>query len=245
VELAIQKDLAWLEKDLRALSRYDSLYAPLGDSAALCATSLEHLKRYLLPAAPLPALTQKDFEAAVAVARDRLPGLAQQFMDRLAPVLQLRAQVQQRLGAGVTTPPRRPSSLSSLSQLGTPDSRGQNPLANELTNLVSPRFLERTPYERLPHLLRYLKALLIRAERAALNPAKDQERQRQLTPYVEALKQLEGRPLRTLEGRRQLDAYRWLVEEYKVSLFAQEVGTAVPVSPQRLDRQLEAARHAA
>jgi ATP-dependent helicase HrpA len=78
-----------------------------------------------------------------------------------------------------------------------------------------------------------------------LNPAKDQERQRQLTPYVEALKQLEGRPLRTLEGRRQLDAYRWLVEEYKVSLFAQEVGTAVPVSPQRLDRQLEAARHAA
>ena len=192
VELAIQKDLAWLEKDLRALSRYDSLYAPLGDSAALRTASLEHLKRYLLPAEPLPTLSQKDFEAAVAAARARLPGLAQQFMDRLGPVLQLRAQVQQRIGVVVATPARRSPSLSSLSQLGTPVSRVQNPLANELTNLVSPRFLEHTPYERLPHLLRYLKALLLRAERAALNPAKDLERQRQLTPYVEALKQLEG-----------------------------------------------------
>jgi ATP-dependent helicase HrpA len=118
-------------------------------------------------------------------------------------------------------------------------------LAEELTNLVSRRFLERTPYERLPHLARYLKALLIRAERATLNPVKDQERLRHVTPYVEALKQLEAQPPRTVEGRRQLDAYRWMVEEYKVSLFAQEVGTAVPVSPQRLDRQLDAARRAA
>ncbi len=45
VELAIQKDLAWLERDLRALSRFDALYAPLGDSAELRETALEHLKR--------------------------------------------------------------------------------------------------------------------------------------------------------------------------------------------------------
>ena len=98
------------------------------------------------------------------------------------------------------------------------------------------------PYERLPHLPRYLKALLIRAERAALNPAKNQERLRQLAPYVDALKELEARPSPTLEARRQIEAFRWMVEEFKVSLFAQELGTAMPVSPQRLARQLEEAR---
>ena len=83
VELAIQKDLAWLERDLRDLSRYDALYAPLGTAAELQATSLAQLKRYLLPTEPLRALTRKDFDAAAAVARGRLPGLAQEFMDRL------------------------------------------------------------------------------------------------------------------------------------------------------------------
>ena len=93
VELAIQKDLAWLERDLRALSRYDALYSPLGDSAELRETALEHLKRHLLPAEPWPALTRANFETAVAEARQRLPGLAPQFMDRLGLILQLRQQV--------------------------------------------------------------------------------------------------------------------------------------------------------
>ena len=77
-----------------------------------------------------------------------------------------------------------------------------------------------------------------------MNPQKDQERLRQLTPYLEALRQLDTQPSRTAEARREREAYRWMVEEYRVSLFAQELGTAVPVSPQRLDRQLEAARRA-
>jgi ATP-dependent helicase HrpA len=111
-----------------------------------------------------------------------------------------------------------------------------------LDHLVPRRFLERVPYERLPHLARYLKALLVRVERASLNPVKDQERVRQLSPYVEALKGLEAHSVRSVEARRQIEAYRWMVEEYKVSLFAQEVGTAYPVSRQRLDRQLEQAR---
>ncbi len=245
VELGIQKDLAWLEKDLRALSRYDALYAPLGDSAELRETSLEHLKRYLFPQEFPTTLTRKEYEAAVAVARDRLPGLAQQFMDRLGPILQLRQQLQRTIGGAAATAPLRSSTLSSFSQLGTPAARADHPLAGELEHLISSRFLERISYERLAHLPRYLKGLLIRAERAALNPVKHQERLRQVAPYVEALKQLEAQSPRNAEARRERDAYRWMVEEYKISLFAQELGTAVPVSPQRLDRQLEAVRRLA
>jgi ATP-dependent helicase HrpA len=245
VELAVQKELAWLERDLRGLSRLDALYAPLGDSAELRETALEHLKRYILPNEPLPALTRAGFETAVTTARQRLPGLAMQFIDRLGLVLQMRWQVQQRLNAVASPQPPRPRTLSSLSQLGAPPVfPAVNPLAAELAGLVPARFLERIEYDRLPHLPRYLKALLIRAERAALNPAKNQDRLRQLSPYLDALKKLQAQSLGSLRAARQTEVFRWLVEEFKVSLFAQELGTAVPVSPKRLDQQLEKIREA-
>lgn len=250
VELAIQKDLAWLERDLRALSRFDALYAPIGDSGELRETALEHLKRYLLPTEPLPALTRAHFETVVAAARQRLPGLAPQFMDRLGPILQLRQQVQQRIGAVAAPAPPRSQTLASFAQLGAPSRNPQpatrpHPLAEELAGLASARFLERISYDRLTHLPRYLKALLIRAERAALNPAKSQERLRQLAPYQDALKILQAQPASSPEAQRQREAFRWMVEEFKVSLFAQELGTAMPVSPKRLDQQLDLARHGA
>jgi ATP-dependent helicase HrpA len=72
-----------------------------------------------------------------------------------------------------------------------------------------------------------------------LNPVKNQERLRQLAPYEDALKKLAAQPPRTVEARRELETFRWMVEEFKVSLFAQELGTAMPVSPKRLDQQLE------
>jgi len=102
--------------------------------------------------------------------------------------------------------------------------------------------LERIDYDRLPHLQRYLKALLIRIERAALNPVKERERLRQLAPYQEALNKLKTEPCPSPEAQRQLEAFRWLIEEFKVSLFAQELGTATPISPKRLDQQLEILR---
>jgi ATP-dependent helicase HrpA len=107
------------------------------------------------------------------------------------------------------------------------------------------RFLERVDYEQLPHLLRYLKALLIRSERAALNPVKDQERLRQIAPYQEALNKLRARPSQSSAARRQIEIFRWMIEEFRVSLFAQELGTAMPISAKRLDQQLETVQQTA
>ncbi len=90
----------------------------------------------------------------------------------------------------------------------------------DLAALLPPDFLRTTPYAQLAHLPRYLKAMRLRAERAKKNPAKDAERAAQLRPYL-------GVP-----------ALRWLVEEFRVSLFAQELGTAEPVSAVKLDRAL-------
>ena len=214
------------------------------------ATAFEHLKRHVLAVEPLPALTEAHFNQAVERARSRLAGLAVQLADRLTTVLQLRQQLQQKLGVAlpaIAAPPRAaPRVLTDLSQLGQVVPRAapspSNPLAGELLRLLPPRFLERIPFARLAHLPRFLKALTIRAERRALNPLKDDERARQLAPYVEALRGFEARPAPPGELAERIEAFRWLVEEFRVSLFAQELGTSVPVSPKRLDQELEAIR---
>jgi ATP-dependent helicase HrpA len=243
VELAIQKDLAWLEKDLRALSRFDALYLPLGNGDELRETALQHLKRHLLPAEPLSVLTRAAFETAVAEARQRLLGLASQFMDRLGPLLQLRQQVQQRIGLPSNSAASSPRTLSSLGQLGAPAAvRNSNPLSEDLASLIPVCFLDRIEYARLPHLGRYLKALLTRSERAALNPVKDRERARQIAPYQEKLHKLRAHLPQSLAMRREIETFRWMIEEFKVSVFAQELGTAMPISPTRLDQQLEIIR---
>ena len=107
------------------------------------------------------------------------------------------------------------------------------------------RFLDRIDYDRLSHLPRYLKGLFIRAERAALSPVKNQERIRQLAPYQDSLRKLQAQPARSPEALRQIQTFRWMIEEFKISLFAQEIGTAMPVSPKRLDQQLEIIRNTA
>ena len=249
VELAIQKELAWAEKDLRALTGCAALYAPLGDVEELKETALLNLKRHVLPAEPLLALTEVEFQKAVAAARLRIPGLAQQLIDRVGLLLKLRQEVQQRIGAGGAAAPAKPraQTLSSFSQIGAAAVAPPRPatgLAGDLAALMPPRFLAQIGFERLPHLVRYLKALLTRAERAGLNPAKDQERARQVAPYLAALHALQAKGLRSVAARREVEEFRWLIEEFKVSVFAQELGTAVPVSPKRLDQQLERVRDA-
>jgi ATP-dependent helicase HrpA len=127
--------------------------------------------------------------------------------------------------------------LSQLGQATAP--RARHPLAVELDALVPAQVLEQIGFERLNELPRYLKALLTRIERAAVNPPKEQERARQLAPFQDAVNRFRATPPKSAEGRRQVAEFRWLVEEFKVSLFAQELGTAVPVSAKRLEQQLE------
>ncbi|MCS6245294.1 MAG: ATP-dependent RNA helicase HrpA [Opitutus sp.] len=95
--------------------------------------------------------------------------------------------------------------------------RGQGP---ELTALVPADFLRVTPYPQLAHFPRYLKAMKLRADRWKQAQVKDTERAKQLAPFL------------------GVAALRWQVEELRVSLFAQELGTAEPVSVQKLERTL-------
>jgi ATP-dependent helicase HrpA len=107
-------------------------------------------------------------------------------------------------------------------------------LDRDLAALLPPDFLRTTPYAQLAHFPRYLRAMKLRAERWRQNPVKDAERAAQIAPYVAAVAKV--------RGSENGEAVRWLVEEFRVSLFAQELGTAEPVSAVKLDRALTECR---
>ncbi len=109
-------------------------------------------------------------------------------------------------------------------------------LREQFDALLTPGFLRELPTMRLAHYPRYLKAMRLRGERLRQDPAKDQQRMLQVMPYWRAY--LQHRP-----GGGEAAALaelRWLIEEWRVSLFAQELKTAEPVSAKRLAKALAA-----
>ncbi len=102
----------------------------------------------------------------------------------------------------------------------------------QLQDLLYPGFLADLQAGRLAHYPRYLAAIEERLLQLPQNPARDQQRMNAVNPWW-------GRYLERLEQGEvydeALDEYRWLIEEYRVSQFAQRLGTAEKVSPKRLD----------
>lgn len=94
-------------------------------------------------------------------------------------------------------------------------------------------------FEQLDNVPRYLKALNVRIERASHSAAKDAERASQLGPFLDRLNVFETKPTTALEAVQEIAHFQFMVREFEVSLFAQEVGTAIPVSSKRLEKQID------
>ena len=90
------------------------------------------------------------------------------------------------------------------------------------------------PLAQLRHYARYLKGAAIRLERARTNPAGDRAKEERLAPYWQRYQSAVTDKSGKYDAAILAD-YRWMVEEYRVSLFAQELHTPQPVSPKRLD----------
>jgi ATP-dependent helicase HrpA len=111
----------------------------------------------------------------------------------------------------------------------------------QLIALLPPDFVEATPREWLAHYPRYLKAIRRRLERLAGDVKRDAELSARVAPFEEALRALiEETP--ASRPRPELQQLRWMIEEFRVSLFAQEMRTVLRVSEKRLTEQLEKAR---
>jgi ATP-dependent helicase HrpA len=221
-ELVMPNDMKWLRKEVAGLARLlpvpgkkpadfrnaldqlaltsKSTTAPFLTSEVLERTAADHLLAHALVLNPVFPLTKQRFDALLEKTRRELPTLVHQLGDWIKRIATLRHDI--------LSSPRRYTGLE-----------------QDLQRLAPSDFLTRVSFPRLPHLHRYLRAVQIRAERASVSPAKDADRARHLTPFVDWEK-------RVPEENRE--RFRWLLEEFRVSLFAQELGTAEPASAQRL-----------
>lgn len=112
-------------------------------------------------------------------------------------------------------------------------------MEQQLRALVHPGFLRDTPAEALANYPRYLKAMILRTERAKRDPARDQARMLELKPFIDAVEEAAARGL---HNRDQWQALRWDLEELRVSVFAQELGAKSGVSAKKLSQRLAALR---
>jgi ATP-dependent helicase HrpA len=215
IALAIKEPLKYLEKNIPDLTRMAVAYMPLGTADELKQQVIDVALDRAFLAEPLPT-DEASFKARIEEGRGRLNLIAQEVARLAAAVLTEYAAAQRKLK----------------------DSRAPKELADDinaqLQRLVGKRFLMQTPWAQLQHFTRYLKAVVLRLDKWRTDPDRDAQRLAELRP----LEQRWQRRVADLKGTAdaRLDEYRWLLEELRVSFFAQELRTPQPVSVKRLDK---------
>lgn len=121
---------------------------------------------------------------------------------------------------------------------------GKHPLTHllrlRLQTLLAPGFATRTPWAQWPRLPIYLKAMTLRLEKYSSNPARDAAREADIQELEQMWQEKndglvkQGQPISD-----NLAAFKWMIEELRVSLFAQELKTPYPVSVKRLLKEWE------
>ena len=206
-----------MRDEMRALKRSLGDLAQFeGGREALREGAYANLMAHLFTREAAFPITRQRFDSRVQQARLYLQHLAPQLIQAMASLFETHREI--RLLRG-----------------GYPE------MEADVARLMPPDFLRQTPYDQVLHLGRFLKAIVIRAERAMLDPMKDRQKAEQVQPFQDAVDELMDSEL-TGEKRDAVQALRWMVEEFRVSVFAQELGTAQKVSPKRLYDKLEQVR---
>ena len=206
-----------MRDEMRALKRSLGDLAQFeGGREALREGAYANLMAYMVTRDAAFPITRQRFESRVQQARLYLQHLAPQLIQAMESLFETHREIR-------------------LSRGGYPE------MEADLARLMPPDFLRQTPYDQVLHLGRFLKAIVIRAERAMLDPMKDRQKAEQVQPFQDAVDELMDSEL-TGAKRDAVQTLRWMVEEFRVSVFAQELGTAQKVSPKRLYDKLEQVR---
>ena len=215
IALQIKEPLRYLEKNIPDLQRMAVAYMPLGTEQEL----REQIIHVALDRAFLGDSLPTD---AVSFART---------LEQGRPRLNLVAQEVARLAHQVLA--EHAAALRKVRDARLPKELHED-IQAQLQRLLGKRFLFETPWLQLQQLPRYLKAVALRIDKHRADAARDQQRLAELRPleqrWLRRLQELKGRP------DARLEEFRWLLEELRVSLFAQELRTPQPVSVKRLEK---------
>jgi ATP-dependent helicase HrpA len=189
------------------------------------------------------ALTRRAFRECFLPADQPLPRSERVFANLLESRRSQLNEVADRLTATmISTFKEWRAVRSGLERLGSPSfAAAVDDINSQLKALLPPDFIESVPRPWLDYLPRYLKAVGRRLERLPANARRDAELAAKVKPFTAGVQDLAAKLTRPTVPP-QLFQLRWMVEEYRVSLFAQELKTPMKVSDKRLGEQLEAAR---
>jgi ATP-dependent helicase HrpA len=213
--LQLKDALKYLEKNIPDLQKMAVAYMPLG--------TLEELREQIIDVAldrafllePLPA-GEADFKRRLDEGRGRLTLIAHEVARLAATILAEYAAAVRKI----------------KDTRNAPDATAD--CAQQLQRLMPKRFITATPWAQLQHFARYLRAIVARLDKLRADPARDAARLAELRPQEQRYGRLVAERKGAVDER--LAEFRWLLEELRVSFFAQELRTPQPVSVKRLDK---------
>jgi ATP-dependent helicase HrpA len=213
--LQLKDALKYLEKNIPDLQKMAVAYMSLGTAEELRAQIIDVALERAFLQDPLPT-DEASFKRRVEEGRGRLTLIANEVARLAGAILVEYTQAMRKIKD------------TKIQPAATADA------AQQLQRLMGKRFVVDTPWSRLQHFARYLKAITLRLDKLRGDPARDAQRLAELRPQ-------EQRYWRLLAERKgatdeRMSEFRWLLEELRVSFFAQELRTPQPVSVKRLDK---------
>jgi ATP-dependent helicase HrpA len=213
--LQIKDGLKYLDKNIPDLQKMAVAFMPLGSADELKAQIIDVALDRAFLIAPLPN-DEASFKRRTDEGRGRLTLIAHEVARLASGVLSEFALAQRK----IKDTKNAPDATADCTQ--------------QLQRLLPKNFLTTTPWPQLQHAARYLKAISLRLEKYRADPARDALRLAELKPLEQKYWRL------VAERKGQTDArmleFRWLLEELRVSFFAQELRTPQPVSVKRLEK---------
>ena len=222
--LQLKEQAKFVEKNLPNFTALALQFSPFGESSELRAQLLEATFDRACLQAPLP-------RDADSFAKRREEGRSR---------VNLIAQEMARLAGNILTEHQLLAKKMKEAQRAFPDV--VKDIQEQMARLLPKRFFADTPFERLQHLPRYLKAATMRLDKLRADPGRDKrgmgELQSLQTLYLRAI----AAARKSGASDDKLEQFGWLIEELRVQLFAQELRTPVPVSAKRLQKMWEGMR---
>lgn len=224
-EQVMGREIAWVRRDLKALKSLGTAMVQFGGYDAVKGPAWAQIRRHLFASDALIPLRESDFNRTLQRAKNESRGIVQKLVDQLKELLEARGALlllleQKRTKQAITYPGMR-AHLESVAPATLFDTY-------ELTDL--------------PHLTRYLSAMQLRAQRARESIQRDIDKSQRIAPFEAKLAELKQLAAERTHDHRadRVKPYKMMLEEFKVSIYAQELGTAQKVSEKRLDALAEA-----
>jgi ATP-dependent helicase HrpA len=232
IMLKIAKDIRYLRKQLPQLERMRLLYAKVPAPEGVAADGLPNLEdelvNFILDTTFLNGQQEirdaESFSQRIDSRRGEMIEIANSVCEQMARILDAYHQVRQ--GMAKITQKNWLDSLLDMEQ--------------QLDRLVFRGFLSQIPESRLADYPRFLAAILKRMEKLPHAAARDRQRMSEMADLLRRWRDWDSQCQQAGRIDERIEEIRWQLEELRISLFAQELGTAFPVSLKRIEKRWQA-----